>query len=110
MGRLVMPECDGYPHLAELVRRCPGGDAVELHDGPCTTSSQLAERIRGARTVLHFFNGRPLDADVLRGERPQQVVVAGPAARWSTSTPPGPPASPSTTSPAWPPIPWPSSP
>ncbi|MER7986928.1 2-hydroxyacid dehydrogenase [Streptomyces noursei] len=81
MGRLVMPECDGYPRLAELVRRCPGGNAVEVYDGPCTTSSQLAERIRGARTVLHFFNGRPLDADVLRGERPQQVVVAGPAAR-----------------------------
>ncbi|MGW7575573.1 NAD(P)-dependent oxidoreductase [Streptomyces sp. NPDC054765] len=79
MGRLVMPECYGYPHLAELVRRCPGGDAIEVFKGPCTTPSQLAERIRGARTVLHFFHGRPLDTGVLLRERPEAVVVAGPA-------------------------------
>ncbi|MFC9234083.1 NAD(P)-dependent oxidoreductase [Streptomyces decoyicus] len=79
MGRLVMPDCHGYPQLAELVRRCPGGDAVEVFDGPCTTPSRLAERMRGAHTVLHFFHGRPLDTGVLLAERPRQVVVAGPA-------------------------------
>ncbi|MFH8347561.1 NAD(P)-dependent oxidoreductase [Streptomyces sp. NPDC018045] len=80
MGRLVLPTCQGYPQLAELVRRCPGGDAIEIFTDPYTTPSRFAERIRGARTVLHFFHGRPLDTGALLAERPQQVVVAGPAA------------------------------
>ncbi|MEU5423642.1 NAD(P)-dependent oxidoreductase [Streptomyces sp. NPDC020799] len=81
MGRLVMPDCQGYPQLAEIVRRCPGSEAIEIFTDPCTTPSQLAERIRGARTVVHFFGGRPLDTEVLLAERPREVVVAGPVGR-----------------------------
>ncbi|MFI1796712.1 NAD(P)-dependent oxidoreductase [Streptomyces sp. NPDC020379] len=81
MGRLVMPECQGYPQLAGIVRRCPGSEAIEIFTDPCTTPSQLAERIRGARTVVHFFGGRPLDTEVLLAERPREVVVAGPVGR-----------------------------
>ncbi|MEV8477639.1 NAD(P)-dependent oxidoreductase [Streptomyces sp. NPDC051173] len=81
MGRLVMPECQGYPRLAEIVRRCPGSEAIEIFTDPCTIPSRLAERIRGARTVVHFFRGRPLDTGVLLAERPREVVVAGPVGR-----------------------------
>ncbi|GAA0336128.1 NAD(P)-dependent oxidoreductase [Streptomyces blastmyceticus] len=81
MGRVVMPECQGYPQLAELVRGCPGSDAIEVFTDPYATPSQLAERIRGARTVLHFFHGRPLDTGVLLAERPREVVVAGPVGK-----------------------------
>ncbi|MFE7118999.1 NAD(P)-dependent oxidoreductase [Streptomyces sp. NPDC057654] len=51
---------------------------MQLSTEPYTTSGQLAERIRGADTVLRFFASPPLDTGALLAERPRRVVVAGP--------------------------------
>ncbi len=73
-----MPDCRGYPGLCGIVRGCPGGTAVQISTDPYTASGQLAERIRGADTVLQFFAAPPLDTGALLAERPRRVVVAGP--------------------------------
>ncbi|MFD9635337.1 NAD(P)-dependent oxidoreductase [Streptomyces violascens] len=78
MRQLVMPDSTGYPRLAELVRGCPGGAAVEIFTEPPETERELAERIRGSAGVLRFFNSTPLDTGALLTARPARVLVAGP--------------------------------
>jgi phosphoglycerate dehydrogenase-like enzyme len=76
---IVMPVAGGYPRVAELVARCPGAERIRMFaDGP-GSPDELADRVRGAAIVVHFFHAPPLDTAVLVAQRPRQVVVAGPA-------------------------------
>ncbi|WP_329363058.1 phosphoglycerate dehydrogenase [Streptomyces sp. NBC_00669] len=81
-GTLVMPACHGYPGLADLVRRShpDAGLRIEVHPGAPGSPAAWADRIRGADSVLHFFDSGAVDTEALVAERPRRVVIAGPAA------------------------------
>ncbi|MEY9847838.1 phosphoglycerate dehydrogenase-like enzyme [Streptacidiphilus sp. BW17] len=79
MRQLVMPDTTGYPRLAELVRGCPGGAAVEIFAEPPGSTQEFTDRMRGSTNVLRFFNSTPLDTRALLAARPARVLVAGPA-------------------------------
>ncbi|HEV2634477.1 MAG TPA: NAD(P)-dependent oxidoreductase [Actinocrinis sp.] len=76
---IVVPQ----PSVHEPVRRAwadhPFAGRVRRFDRPAGGDGELIERMRGAQTVLHFFDDGPLPAAALRETRPRRVVIAGPA-------------------------------
>lgn len=76
---LVVPDCGGSAFLrTTLADRLPGAEQARIFTDPPADTAELIERLRGADTILHYFQGRRLDAEVLAQTRPRRIVVMGP--------------------------------
>ncbi|MCZ0204436.1 NAD(P)-dependent oxidoreductase [Streptomyces sp. UMAF16] len=77
--QITVPVPSRHDRVRRLLAAPPPGTRVLGFPGPPTDRAQWRARLRGADTVLHFFDDGQLPTDLLLAAAPRTVAIAGPA-------------------------------
>lgn len=79
--RVVKPLASRMPGAEEAFRRHPSAREVVFGNASTLTADEWTAAMRGADTVIHFFDDGFIPLESIERARPRRLVVAGPAAR-----------------------------